>query len=76
MRDKDPQKIHVPPGRRGGARRALGAEIRLSMVVVAVAAVLGLGVSSAVFIFKECGVRGFLFGNGALYAAATGACKN
>lgn len=37
--------------------------------------ILLLGISSTVFVFKECGARAFLFGNGALYAAISGACE-
>jgi len=31
-------------------------------------------VSMAVFIFKECGARALILGNGGFYAAATGMC--
>lgn len=34
-----------------------------------------LMISSTVFIFKECGAQAFLFGNGAFYAAISGACE-
>jgi hypothetical protein len=44
-------------------------------ITVVVLFVLLLGLSSVAFVFKECGWRGFLFGNGAVYAAASGACK-
>jgi hypothetical protein len=34
-----------------------------------------LGLSAAVYSFQKCGAKAFLFGNGALYAAASGACE-
>jgi hypothetical protein len=44
-------------------------------LVMAVGFLALLIIGSIVFTFKECGARAFLFGNGALYAAASGACE-
>lgn len=43
-------------------------------IVMVVGFVTLLGLSALVFSFKECGWKTFLYGNGAVYAAATGAC--
>lgn len=36
---------------------------------------LWIAIGSGAFIYRECGMRGFLYGEGALYAAASGTCK-
>lgn len=39
-----------------------------------VAIAVFFGVASAGYVFKECGWRALLLGNGAMYAAYTGMC--
>lgn len=44
------------------------------IVVIWFAMCLILGTAFLTYTFKECGVKTFLLGNGAVYAAATGMC--
>jgi hypothetical protein len=44
-----------------------------SFIVLMVVTAIG-GIASLFFVVDKCGAKGFMYGNGAVYAAASGAC--